>query len=128
MKFRYYILLLLIPVVLLTACQRKEFIDDLRGKWSITEITYNQNGLVTVQHPTDLTMEFSYSKYFTWLGDSLTETGTYTVNGTITQVIFWQGTNEFKYKILDHSDTYQHWKREIMNINLIIEFKMDKLE
>lgn len=128
MMLRYSIVFSVVAVMILSSCKRKEFLEDLEGKWNVTELNYIQNELITTYHPPDLTMLFMGNQYSTWQDDSLTESGSYTINVGVSQVIFWQGANQYKYKIVEYNENYQHWRREMPALSLIIDFKMDKIE
>ena len=113
---------------LLFSCGKTAFIKEMQGKWQVTEINYVFDDHTLAETSPSMYFIFQDTHYQTLNGDSVVETGTYSVNGKVTQIEFFTSLGNDVYIIEEKTATYQHWKSKKKIVDFYLDFKLEKIE
>lgn len=123
-----FVCLLLMALFMLTACGKGAFVNEIQGKWQVTEINYLSDNGTTTDYPTDMFFLFQGNTYQSITGTTVGESGNFDVNFKVTQITFYSSLGISTMLIQEKSDVFQHWRTKHKIIDLYLDFKLTKIE
>ncbi len=121
-------ILYLLFVLALSSCGYSNFMQDIQGKWKVTEVNYIFDTSTSTYYPTSQYFDFDHYSYQFLQGDTLSESGSFEVNPKATQITFHSALGNSTYNILEKSANNQHWRSKNKIIDLYLDFKLEKIE
>jgi hypothetical protein len=110
------------------SCGKSAFVNEMQGKWKVTEINYLFDSNTQTTYPADMYFIFDNDAFQTLSGNTISEQGTFKVNPKVTQISFSSDLGKSTYLIEEQSYTYQHWKSKAKLIDFYLDFKLEKIE
>lgn len=125
MKKTIYLLFIL---PLFAACKQSEFVQEIQGKWAVTQISYTYPDTVLTTYPADMSFIFTDTHYQSMANGSVVESGTFQVNIKATQIHFVSDLGNRVFLIQEKTSEHQSWTSKNKIVDFYLGFELDKIE
>lgn len=120
--------LLLLASIMLMSCGKGAFVNEMQGKWQVTEINYVSDNGTTSDYPTNMFFLFQGNTYQTLIDNVVAEAGNFDVNYKVTQISFYSLLGNSTMLIEEKSPTAQYWRSKNKIVDFYLYFKLSKIE
>ncbi len=112
----------------IVSCKQSDFMQDIQGKWKVTEVEYMYTDTSLMYNPSNMNFIFDNYDYQSIVDNNIVEQGTFYTNAKATQINFSSDQGNSVFLIQERSDQYQNWRSKNKIIDFYLGFRMEKVQ